>query len=81
MASRVGVGHTDSDVDLDDLHHGGHAGHDTAIDGDVFLKLFTLKTIVAFLTFFGAARSTSASRRAARDKARSPSPWTAARSS
>ncbi len=53
LASMVGIGHTDGDVDLDDLHHGGHAGHGSVVDGDVFLKLFTLKTIVAFLTFFG----------------------------
>lgn len=57
LASMIGIGHHDGDVDLDDLHDGGHGvGHGAAhLDGDVFLKLFTLKTIVAFLTFFGLA--------------------------
>ena len=62
LASMIGIGHHDGGgdggVELDDLHDGAHgAGHGETghIDGDVFIKLFTLKTIVAFLTFFGLA--------------------------
>jgi hypothetical protein len=59
LASMLGAGHADGGADLDDVHpgdhggHGGHGGHGSGVDADAFLKLFTLKTIVAFLTFFG----------------------------
>lgn len=53
IGSLIGGGHAASDSDFgpDDLHAPAHgAGH---VDGDAFVKLFTFKSIVAFLTFFG----------------------------
>lgn len=60
LAQLLGAGHHDADAGIDDVHdgasHGGHhGGHHGAADGDAFVKLFTLKTVVAFLTFFGLA--------------------------
>ena len=58
LASMLGMGHHDADAGIEDVHdhdfdhgHEAHAAH----DGDAFVKLFTFKTIVAFLTFFGLA--------------------------
>lgn len=51
--SLLGVGHHDADSGLDELHdHVVGQAHDPS---DAFLKLFTLKSIVACLTFFGLA--------------------------
>jgi membrane protein implicated in regulation of membrane protease activity len=52
-----GAGHGDADMSADEVHvgdvHGAEHGH--GLDEGVFLKLLSLKTIVAFLTFFGLA--------------------------
>ncbi len=54
LLSLIGGGHHDAHGGFDDAHEAGHSG-EGHVDGDVFVKLFTLKTIVAFLTFFGLA--------------------------
>ena len=49
LASLVGMGHHNADGGFGDAHdhEPGHA------DGDTFVKFFTLKSVVAFVTFFG----------------------------
>lgn len=44
------VGGVHADFDSDGGHHGGHDGSD-----DVFFKVLSFKTLVAFLAFFGVA--------------------------
>jgi hypothetical protein len=52
LASLLGMGHHDADAGFGDAHDHGLGHHDHA-DGDTFVKLFTFKSIVAFVTFFG----------------------------
>lgn len=53
LLSLFGGGHADGH-DVHDLGHDHLEGHD-ADHGDAFVKYFTFKTIVAFITFFGLA--------------------------
>ncbi len=52
LASLLGFGHHDADVGAADHEIDHHVDH---VDGDAYMKVFTFKTIVAFLTFFGLA--------------------------
>jgi hypothetical protein len=57
LLSLVGAGHHDGDVphEVHDLAHAHQGDGQEASHGDAYVRFFTFKTIVAFLTFFGLA--------------------------